>query len=139
MTLSTFANKSQHAGAGSMTFRVNYSIIFVSDMKRSIEFYRDVIGITVKFESPGWTEFETVGATLALHLTDADQQDSPITASEIPGTCRAGFQVPDIDEFHNRMIQHSVRCAKEPTTTFGVRIAQYVDPDGLVFSVSGAV
>src|SRR5450631_2867304 len=47
--------------------RVNYAIVFVSDMSRSVRFYRDVVGLPLKFESPGWTEFATDGATLALH------------------------------------------------------------------------
>lgn len=46
--------------------RVNYAMVFVSDMKRSVAFYRDVLGLPLKFESPGWTEFATDGATLAL-------------------------------------------------------------------------
>ena len=51
--------------------RVNYAIIFVSDMKRAVAFYRDVLGLPLKFESPGWTEFATDGATLALHAAKA--------------------------------------------------------------------
>jgi len=43
--------------------RVNYVIIFVSDMKRSVSFYRDVVGLSLKFETPEWTEFATEGAT----------------------------------------------------------------------------
>ena len=35
-----------------MQIRINYSIIFVSDMDRSVAFYRDVVGIPLKFESP---------------------------------------------------------------------------------------
>jgi len=34
------------------------------------------------------------------------------------------------------MIEKNVRCVQEPRDTFGVRIAQYVDPDGLAISVS---
>lgn len=48
--------------------RVSYAIVFVSEMKRSVTFYRDVLGMALRFESPGWTEFATEGATLALHL-----------------------------------------------------------------------
>jgi len=121
-----------------MQFRVNYSIVFVSDMERSISFYRDLIGIPLKFQSPGWTEFSTDGATLALHLTDETKLDDANSVQEAPGSCRAGFQVPDLDEFHARMLQNNVECKQQPTETFGVKIAQYVDPDGLVFSVSGA-
>ena len=34
------------------------------------------------------------------------------------------------------MIERGVPCIQEPKETFGVRIAQYLDPDGLVLSVS---
>jgi hypothetical protein len=34
------------------------------------------------------------------------------------------------------MIEKNVPCVQEPKDTFGVRIAQYVDPDGLAISVS---
>ena len=51
--------------------RVSYAIVFVSDIKGSVCFYRDVLGLPLRFESPGWTEFATEGATLALHAADA--------------------------------------------------------------------
>ena len=38
--------------------RVSYSIVFVSDMNRAVSFYRDVMGLPLKFESPEWTEFK---------------------------------------------------------------------------------
>ena len=50
--------------------RVSYAIVFVSDMKRSVAFYRDVIGLPLKFDSPEWSEFATEGATLALHRSE---------------------------------------------------------------------
>ena len=118
--------------------RINYSIVFVSDMERSVAFYRDVVGIPLKFESPGWTEFVTEGATLALHKSDAPAPDGETPGAEQAGQCRAGFQVPNLDEFHKRMTERNVPCVQEPTETFGVKIAQYVDPDGLILSVSGA-
>ena len=118
--------------------RINYSIVFVSDMERSVAFYRDVVGIPLKFESPGWAEFVTDGATLALHKSDASTPVRETQGAEQAGQCRAGFQVQNLDEFHKRMTDHDVPCIREPTETFGVRIAQYVDPDGLILSVSGA-
>ena len=65
-----------------MRIRINYSIIFVSDMEHSVRFYRDVVGIPLKFESPGWTEFDTDGATLALHKSDAPALDSETQNAE---------------------------------------------------------
>jgi lactoylglutathione lyase len=104
---------------------VNYAIVFVSDMKRAVSFYRDVVGLPLKFESPGWTEFATDGATLALHA-----------GNESAGRCRPGLGVPNLDEFHARMVENHVTCVQPPKETFGARIAQYVDPDGLEFSVA---
>jgi len=118
--------------------RVNYAIVFVSDMSRSTAFYRDVIGLPVKFESPEWTEFATEGATLALHAGDAAAASGDAGDHPSPGRCRPGLSVPDLDEFHRRMVEHDVPCFQEPRSTFGVRIAQYRDPDGLGISVSEA-
>jgi lactoylglutathione lyase len=118
--------------------RITYAIAFVSDMARSVAFYRDVVGIPLKFESPGWTEFMTEGATLALHKSDAPATDDDDHQLEAAGRWRSGFEVPNLDEFHKRMIENQVRCTQEPTETFGAKIAQYLDPDGLVFSVGEA-
>jgi lactoylglutathione lyase len=103
--------------------RVNYAIVFVSDMKRSVSFYRDVLGLPLKFESPGWTEFQTDGATLALHLSASSNaaQDDP---KQVPaGRCRPGLSVPNLDEFHRRMVAQNVVCVQEPKDVFGARIA----------------
>ncbi len=101
-----------------------------------VKFYRDVLGLPLKFESPGWTEFATEGATLALHFAGGGQKAGGDSASAGPGRCRPGFGLPNLDEFHQRMLANNVRCVQAPKETFGVRIAQYADPDGLVFSVA---
>jgi lactoylglutathione lyase len=116
--------------------RVSYAIVSVSDMKRSVAFYRDVLGLPLKFESPGWTEFATEGATLALHMGAVSDRGTPATHQLLAGECRPGLSVPNLDEFHARMIERKVPCLQVPTETFGVRIAQYADPDRLPISVS---
>ena len=108
-------------------------IVFVSDMKRSVAFYRDVLGLPLKFESPGWSEFKTEGATLALHASKGAKGTDD--DGEQPGRCRPGLAVPNLDEFHQRMVEKDVPCIQEPTELFGARIAQYRDPDGLPISV----
>jgi lactoylglutathione lyase len=115
--------------------RVNYAIVFVSDMQRSLAFYRDVVGLPLKFDSPEWSEFVTEGATLALHRSEhasagEDGSDPPA------GRCRPGISVRDLDAFHDRMVEHDVICLQQPRDLFGAKIAQYLDPDGLAISVS---
>ncbi len=84
--------------------RVNYANVFVSDMKRAVSFYRDVVGLPLKFESPEWTEFATDGATLALHVSDE---------SNPAGRFRPGLSVPNLDEFHERMLKNNVPCTQD--------------------------
>ena len=107
--------------------KVDYTIVFVSDMKKAVQFYRDALGLPLKFESPGWSEFDTQGTTLALH-----------PAGHTPaGTCQPGFMVADITEFHKQMQTRGVRCIQPPKKQdFGGVLAVYADPDGLPFSVT---
>ena len=44
-----------------------YVIKFVTDMNKAVEFYRDTLGLTLRFESASWSEFATGETTLALH------------------------------------------------------------------------
>jgi lactoylglutathione lyase len=114
--------------------RLNYAIVFVSDMARSVAFYRDVVGLPLRFESPGWTEFDTGSATLALH--SGDGRESSTTEDGHPaGRCHPGLAAPDLDAFHKRMMEKGVRCLQPPRSVFGSRVAQYADPDGLAISV----
>ena len=115
--------------------RVNYAIVFVSDMRRAVSFYRDVLELPLRFESPGWTEFATEGATLALHATHETEAAKDDPAWEPAGRCRPGLSVPNLDEFHRRMVERHVPCLQEPKAIFGARVAQYLDPDGLTISV----
>ena len=114
--------------------RLTYAIVFVSDMSRSVSFYRDDLGLRLGFESPQWSEFDTGEATLALHASrspsaGADAEDVPA------GRCRPGLAVPDLDAFHRRMIERGIPCLREPEEVGGSRVAAYADPDGLSISV----
>ena len=62
-------------------------------MKRGVAFYKDVLGVPMKFDSPEWTEFDMHGVTLALHATDKmpknlDQRRSSSSASIRPTSGR---------------------------------------------------
>ncbi len=46
--------------------KLSYVIKYVSDMNRAVAFYRDVLGLPLKFESQGWSEFAMGETTLAL-------------------------------------------------------------------------
>src|SRR5437762_8373584 len=101
--------------------RLNYAIVFVSDMQRAVTFYRDVLGLSLRFESPHWTEFATEGATLALHAAEAPSAGAENPQKAPAGRCRPGLSVPSLDDFHRRMIEKKVPCVQEPKEVFGAR------------------
>ena len=54
----------------------------------------------------------------------------------IRNRCQPGLSVPNLDEFHKRMIERNVPCIQEPEEVFGARVALYEDPNGLGISVA---
>jgi lactoylglutathione lyase len=114
---------------------LNYAIVFVSNMSRSVSFYRDALGLSLRFESPQWTEFATEGATLALHAGAASPGKPADPHQTTAGVCRPGFSVRQLDDFHQRALARGVRCIQEPKKVFGARVALYADPDGMTISI----
>ncbi len=116
---------------------LSHAMIFVRDMARSVAFYRDLLGLPIRFESAKWTEFETPGSTLALHLADVPGNAATLSADAIPaGVCHPSFVVDDLDAFHEKMDANGVRCLQPPKEEdFGGKLAGYADPDGLPFWV----
>jgi catechol 2,3-dioxygenase-like lactoylglutathione lyase family enzyme len=108
--------------------RLNYAIKFVSDMDAAVAFYRDKLGLTLKFESPFWSEFETGETTLALH---------PASADNPAGGVQLGLGIDDLDRFHAEREAKGIVFTCPPTEVHGTRIARIRDPDGAEISVSG--
>ena len=64
--------------------RLTYAIKYVADMDRAIAFYRDKLGLDLKFQSPFWSEFATGETVLALHPASDDKpagSESTISAN----------------------------------------------------------
>lgn len=102
--------------------KLNYAIEFVADMDRAVKFYRDVLGLPLKFQSPGWSEFSTGETSLGLH---------PASERNPAGSIELGFNVPNLGKFHEEMIAKGVRFTMPPTKQdFGGILAQFVDPEG---------
>jgi lactoylglutathione lyase len=120
-----------------MLAQIDYTMIIVSDMDRSVEFYRDKLGIPLKFQSPDWTEFQTGATTLALHSGGVRQEHaSSGDASKQAGTCSIGFNVADLAETFADLLAKGVRFVMPPTKREdqGITLAVCVDPDGLPVS-----
>lgn len=108
--------------------KLNYVIKFVADMDRAVKFYRDVLGLPLRFESPGWSEFSTGETSLGLH---------PASEKNPAGSIELGFHVPDLERFHREMSAKGVRFSMPPTKQdFGATLAQFLDSEGARCSVA---
>lgn len=114
--------------------RLGYAIIAVSDMTRSVAFYRELLGFQTHYESPDWTEFDTGATTLALHI--AGTAAVPPPDHHAAGSAWISFAVDDVHRFHHDAVQRGVRCVQEPRDEAWGTNASYADPDGFVFSVA---
>jgi predicted enzyme related to lactoylglutathione lyase len=102
--------------------KLNYVIKFVGDMDRAVKFYRDTLGLPLKFESPGWSEFVTGETTLGLH---------PASEKNPAGSVELGFTTPDLKKFHEEMAAKGVEFSMPPTKQdYGGSLAQFVDSEG---------
>lgn len=120
-----------------MFSKVDYIMVNVSDMSRSVAFYRVILGLSLNLESPGWSELQTGATTLALHLVQARAGgEGRAPAEPVAGTCSIGFSVEDIDATHRQLAARGARFVLAPTDQMneGIRIAVCLDPDGLPIS-----
>jgi uncharacterized glyoxalase superfamily protein PhnB len=97
-------------------------IKFVSDMGKAVNFYRDMLGLQLKLESPGWSEFVTGEITLALH---------PASDKNPAGKVELGFTVADVEIFYRNMSAKGVLFSMPPKKQdFGGVLAQFIDSEG---------
>jgi lactoylglutathione lyase len=119
--------------------KLKYVILFVSDMDRSVAFYRDVLDWPLKCQSPERTEFASEGITLALHYASKPSGAAAVQG-DLAGRCQLGLWVADVEAFHQAMVARGTLCIQPPTEeASGAKLAVYADPDGLAFSVAGNV
>jgi len=111
-----------------MAPKLAYAILFVAEMKRAVKFYRDTLGLALKFESPEWSEFSTGETTLALHVASPENP---------AGGVRLGINVPDLHAFHKDMTGKGVKFPLPPSKQdFGGELATLEDSEGAQVTVS---
>ncbi|HLG36764.1 MAG TPA: VOC family protein [Nitrososphaera sp.] len=108
--------------------RIGAVILLVSDMKRSTKFYRDTLGMKLKQQSRGWTEFSEGGTVLALH---------PASKKKIKRnkSMLVGFSVSDFDDVINGLKKKKVKFYKKPKDEPFGKHTIIQDPDGHLISI----
>ena len=112
--------------------KVGAVILLVSDMKRSIKFYKDTLGLTLKSKSKDWTEFFKDGTVLALH--PGSKKLRPKSKKPKIGVLVA-FRVISMDEAYKELKRKRVKFMKEPKEEDFGKHAVILDPDGYMISI----
>jgi lactoylglutathione lyase len=120
--------------------RLGYAIVYVSDLERSVAFYRDVVGLPFRFSSETYAEFATEGAKFALyargHLQELIGRDAPVGQAPWPQG-EVAFLVEDVDAEHERLIASGAAVLMPPTDRdWGERTMHLLDPDGFVVELT---
>jgi lactoylglutathione lyase len=122
--------------------RIGYVIQFVSDLDRAVGFYRDVIGVPLRFRDEAYAEFATEGAKFALFprsempaLIGLDVPSDPVRWPQ----GEIAFFVEDVDAEHARLRAAGVPVLAAPTDRpWGERTLHVADPDGNVVELTRA-
>ena len=112
--------------------RIDYVIHYVDSLKRSVNFYRDIIGLTVRIEGDGYVEFEMENTKFSLfersklpELIGREGGSAP--CSEI------GFVIDDVDGEAKRLTDLGVEILSGPVDRpWRERTLHIADPDGHV-------
>lgn len=108
--------------------RIGAVILLSSDIRRSIKFYKDVLGMELKQRSKDWVEFSRQGTVLALH---------PIKKKRMKknNSMLVGFNVSDLQTLCNRLKKKKVKFYKKLTTEQFGKHAIIKDHDGHLISL----
>jgi catechol 2,3-dioxygenase-like lactoylglutathione lyase family enzyme len=112
--------------------RIGILMLGVTDMPRSVAFYRDVVGFPVQFGNDEVTFLDAGGVTLVLQgrKTLPPSDDGDRTEIVLP--------VEDIDAAHRTLRERGASFRVEPRVVTGDRLAaDFRDPDGHVLSIFG--
>jgi catechol 2,3-dioxygenase-like lactoylglutathione lyase family enzyme len=106
-------------------------LIGVTDLERSLAFYRDALGLTVQLAAGEFAFLDGGGVTLALRRV-AD------LAGATEGRTELVFHVEDIDAACASLRSRGVTFRVEPRVVTGDQLAaDFRDPDGHVLSIFG--
>jgi lactoylglutathione lyase len=113
-----------------MRSRVDYVVLYVEDLSASIDFYRDVVGMELKFEENGYAEFVTEQTKFGLY--EKARLKSLIGREGGPKgpTVANVFLVSDVDAEAKRLESLGISILAGPEDRlWGHRTVHIFDPD----------
>ncbi len=112
--------------------RVGTILLGVKDVRRSLAFYRDTLGLVMTAQFEGFAFFNAGGVTLAL------SEGLARAIPQLAGAFEVVFHVEGVREAYEALLEKGVKFRIEPRVVAGPNwAANFEDPDGHVLSVFG--
>lgn len=112
--------------------KIGIIMLGVTNVERSVAFYRDMLGLKVRMQFEGFVFFETSGVTLAL------SQGLAQATGRGPGATEVVFSVDHVRAAHLALKSLGVDFMQEPRIVSpGNWAANFSDPDGHILSIFG--
>jgi len=121
--------------------RITLITLGVSDLERSIRFYRDGLGLPILDGPDGIAFFETLGTRLSLYLRESLAEDATVPAE---GSGFQGFALAhnvrtteEVDQVLAQAVEAGARLLKPGQKVFwGGYSGYFADPDGFLWEVA---
>jgi catechol-2,3-dioxygenase len=123
-------------GVGIGLRRLQHLVLWVSDVRRSVRFYRDVLGFEVKSEAPRAAFLRIPGSPDDHHLGLFEQTGVPGPDERVARMYHSAWEVGELTDLvraRKRLIEVGALVGE---SSHGVSLSLYAkDPDGLEFEV----
>lgn len=112
--------------------RVSHVMLGVESTAKALPFYRDILGLALQAEHPGFSFLDAGSFTLALSEGLARASEFRVGATELV------FGVEDVTATYNELRAKGVTFLGEPRAVAGPMFAaNFTDPDGHRLSIFG--
>jgi len=120
---------------------LGYVVLFVEDLDRALAFYRDKVGLPVRFQDKGYAELAVAGSKFVLlarsrlpELVGAAHTGRPASGAHEAGVT---LLVEDVDRVHRELSGRGVTFLAGPQSRpWGQRTAYFQDPEGHLIEIA---
>ena len=113
-------------------FRDAFPILLVSDLQRSLAFYRDLLGFEVTYCFPSESEPQFVSLAIDGGKLGLGTTQEPVQSA----STAIWLYTDDVDDAVARLREGGVRVVAEPVDQpWGERVASVADPDDFIVHI----